>query len=141
MYRNKAIAIIGVGALVFTACSSGAGEPPAANPASPVPSATPSPSATATVPALADTPSILDTRADGLPDIDLGQFRQLLRRDRILPLYEPQFVTPAEATTPANEPVMGVVINGEAKAYPISPLIFHEMVNDELGGVPILVTW
>jgi hypothetical protein len=36
---------------------------------------------------------------------------------------------------------MGVAIEGEAKAYPISVLRFREMVNDDLAGMHILVTW
>lgn len=36
---------------------------------------------------------------------------------------------------------MGIAINGEAKAYPVSVLRFREIVNDELGELPILVTW
>ena len=37
--------------------------------------------------------------------------------------------------------VIGVSIGGQVRAYPIGPLRFREMVNDELGGTPILVTW
>jgi len=37
--------------------------------------------------------------------------------------------------------VMGVAIEGEAKAYPVSVLRLREMVDDELSGIPILVTW
>ncbi len=37
--------------------------------------------------------------------------------------------------------VIGVAINGESKAYPVGTLNFREMVNDVVGGVPILVTW
>lgn len=40
-----------------------------------------------------------------------------------------------------NEPVVGVAINGEMRAYPLSILMWHEIVNDELGGVPISVTF
>ena len=36
---------------------------------------------------------------------------------------------------------MGVEINGESKAYPVGPLNYREMVNDVVGGVPVLVTW
>jgi hypothetical protein len=36
---------------------------------------------------------------------------------------------------------MGVVIHGEARAYPIRTLIGHEIVNDEVQGRPIAVTW
>jgi hypothetical protein len=40
-----------------------------------------------------------------------------------------------------NDRVVGVVVNGEARAYPITVLNVHEVVNDELGGVPIAVTY
>lgn len=39
------------------------------------------------------------------------------------------------------ENVTGVVINGDARAYPIKVLVHHELVNDVVGGVPILVTY
>jgi hypothetical protein len=34
-----------------------------------------------------------------------------------------------------------VAFDGAAKAYPVSVLEYREMVNDELKGIPILVTW
>jgi hypothetical protein len=34
-----------------------------------------------------------------------------------------------------------VLVNNEAKAYPIQILMWHEIVNDEIGGVPVLVTF
>jgi hypothetical protein len=37
--------------------------------------------------------------------------------------------------------VAGIVINGEARAYPLSILNAHEVVNDVVGGVPIAVTF
>ena len=37
--------------------------------------------------------------------------------------------------------VIGIEINGEAKAYPFSALNFTPVVNDEVGGVPILVVF
>lgn len=37
--------------------------------------------------------------------------------------------------------VLGVVVNGEARAYPLAMLNAHEVVNDTLGGVPIAVTF
>lgn len=37
--------------------------------------------------------------------------------------------------------VIGVALGGEAMAYPIQILNWHEVVNDTLAGVPILVTW
>ena len=73
--------------------------------------------------------------------VDATQFRQLLPRDAIAPVYEPLFAPAEFASLPPDELVIGVEINGESKAYPIGPLIFREMVNDTVGGVPVLVTW
>ncbi|MCP5113198.1 MAG: DUF3179 domain-containing protein, partial [bacterium] len=39
------------------------------------------------------------------------------------------------------ERVIGLVVNGEARAYPIAVLNWHELVNDSLGGVPLLVSY
>jgi len=41
----------------------------------------------------------------------------------------------------SGERVIGVELNGESRAYPLSILIWHEIINDELGGVPIAVTF
>lgn len=40
-----------------------------------------------------------------------------------------------------HEPVISVEINGQAKAYPLNMLTFHEMANDTLAGVPLLPTY
>ena len=37
--------------------------------------------------------------------------------------------------------VLGVVINGEARAYPHGVLWWHEIINDFLGGIPVTVTF
>lgn len=39
------------------------------------------------------------------------------------------------------ELVVGVEINGDARAYPVRLLSVHEVVNDVVGGQPIVVTW
>ena len=68
-------------------------------------------------------------------------FRQLLERDAIPPIYDPVFVS-AEATTWTDDVlVVGVVINGDARAYPVGYLNRREMVIDTVGDVPVLVTW
>ena len=73
--------------------------------------------------------------------VDASQFRQLLPRDAIAPVYDAMFVPAASASLPPDELVIGVEINGESKAYPVGPLNFREMVNDTVGWVPVLVTW
>jgi hypothetical protein len=39
------------------------------------------------------------------------------------------------------EPVLSVALGDEAKAYPLRILIWHEIVNDEIGGEPVAVTY
>lgn len=68
-------------------------------------------------------------------------FSQLLPFDGIRPVYDPQFSSAADAPLQDDELVLGVAWDGEAKAYPITVLRFREMVNDELAGIPTLVTW
>ena len=78
---------------------------------------------------------------DGPKLLDPKEFDQRLPLDAIRPIYEPIAGSPDEVELDADELVMGVSINGESRAYPIRVLRFREMVNDELGGTPILVTW
>ena len=49
--------------------------------------------------------------------------------------------TAAENKVDSNRLVIGVNINGEAKAYPIRFLGYHHHVQDSVGGKPILVTY
>ncbi len=63
-------------------------------------------------------------------------------KDGIPPIDDPVFVSVGEADDlPPQEPVIGVILNGEAKAYPLRILTWHEIVNDEVGGVPVSVTF
>ena len=61
--------------------------------------------------------------------------------DAIPPIYDPQFVASEESDLVDDELVMGVSVNGDSRAYPVGMMRFREMVNDEVGGVPLLVTW
>jgi hypothetical protein len=62
-------------------------------------------------------------------------------RDGIPSIDDPTFVPVAQAELPDNEPVIGVMIDGHARAYPIRILIWHEIVNDVVGSVPVAVTY
>ncbi len=73
--------------------------------------------------------------------MDFRRFRQLIPRDAINPVYQPQFLPAQSVVLGPQDLVIGVAINGESKAYPVGPLNRREMVNDVVGGVPILVTW
>ena len=78
-------------------------------------------------------------------DVNLqpGAMDQQLPPDAIPPIYQPasMFIPWNEANINNQSYVMGLVINGEAKAYPVEVLNFREMVNDVVGGIPVLVTW
>lgn len=74
-------------------------------------------------------------------DTNEYEFPQLLPFDGIPPVYDPQFASAADAPLLDDELVMGIALDGEAKAYPVTVLRFREMVDDELAGIPIIVTW
>ncbi len=74
-------------------------------------------------------------------EVDFSQYSQFIPRDAIRPVYEPQFLPGQSAGLDPQELVIGVAINGESKAYPAGTLTSREMINDEVGGVPILVSW
>jgi len=63
--------------------------------------------------------------------------------DGIPAIDRPKFVTPREADAWLNpkEPVLAVEVNGEARAYPLQILMWHEIVNDAVGGRPVSVTY
>ncbi|MEO8091624.1 MAG: DUF3179 domain-containing protein [bacterium] len=64
-------------------------------------------------------------------------------KDGIPSIDEPRFVTVEEANgfLDAREPVAVVEVAGEVRAYPIQILTWHEIVNDEIDGVPVAVTY
>ncbi len=63
---------------------------------------------------------------DGIPAIDR-------------PVFVPAGA--ADAWLKPAEPVLALEVNGDARAYPLQILIWHEIVNDTVGGRPIAVTY
>jgi len=62
--------------------------------------------------------------------------------DGIPPLDEPRFEDLSGVDwLAAKEPVVAIEIKGDAVAYPLQILTWHEIVNDEIGGVPVAVTF
>jgi hypothetical protein len=76
-------------------------------------------------------------RAFGYVDYE----RDRIPRDAIVPVYSPAYVSPEEAGLQPGKMVIGLAINGDARAYPVGMMRVREMVNDEVGGTPVLVTW
>ncbi len=63
-------------------------------------------------------------------------------RDVIPPIDQPKFKPAGEVTAVQDtEPVVGFDLNGDARAYPLQMMTWHEIVNDEVGGVPVAVTY
>ncbi|QOJ16745.1 MAG: DUF3179 domain-containing protein [Phycisphaeraceae bacterium] len=72
-------------------------------------------------------------------------------REAIRPLDHPAMIDVAEVNrlnagrrtkylVPGDR-VIGIVLHGEARCYPVRMLAWHEVVNDTVGGVPIAVTY
>lgn len=62
---------------------------------------------------------------DGIPSIDDPKFTEISGS---------QFVSDSDV-------VIGLEINGDARAYPLFILVWHEIVNDVVGGTPVAVTY
>ena len=65
------------------------------------------------------------------------------QRDGIPAIDNPRFGTVADGGEfmADTEPVITLAHGGEVKAYPLSILMYHEIVNDEIGGTPVAVTF
>jgi hypothetical protein len=62
-------------------------------------------------------------------------------KDGIPAIDRPRFVKAGEAKMSPGERILGVERNGEAKAYPVRILNWHEVVNDSVGGTAVAVTY
>ncbi len=63
-------------------------------------------------------------------------------KDGIPAIMKPEFIKPERADyINPDDQVIGVKVGGEARAYPIKILNWHEVVNDEINGVPLVVTF
>jgi hypothetical protein len=63
-------------------------------------------------------------------------------KDGIPALTNPKLIAPEAATyLTGDELVFGVEINGDARAYPLRILDWHEMFNDVVGGVPVTLAY
>jgi len=65
------------------------------------------------------------------------------KRDHFPVIRKPWFVSAKEGKRllDTDEPVIGIVMGGEARAYSTNHLNKHEMVLDEIADTPILVTY
>ncbi len=76
--------------------------------------------------------------------VDLGDFRGGgPPKDGIPAVDAPAFesIEAARAWLTDQSPVVSLEVDGAARAYPLAILMWHEIVNDTLGGVPVVVTF
>jgi hypothetical protein len=75
--------------------------------------------------------------------IPIKEIESSVARDAIPALDDPGFSSSGEVgrLLKASDRVLGVALNGEAKAYPVRILNWHELVNDSVGGRPVFVSW
>jgi hypothetical protein len=82
---------------------------------------------------------------DGAPEplVDLDEIRSGgPPPDGIPSIDDPKFIgVDAVNFLEENEPVLAVDIDGDVRAYPVQILMWHEIVNDTVGGVPVAVTY
>jgi Protein of unknown function (DUF3179) len=64
--------------------------------------------------------------ADGIPSIDKPKFVHVQKAEEFLE---------------GSDLVVGLNIDGDVRAYPLQILVWHEIVNDKVGGVPVAVTY
>ena len=78
-----------------------------------------------------------------LHTVPYSEIRFVIPRDNIPSIDSPAFVSPGEAAEwlADVEPVVALEIDGDARAYPLQILTWHEIVNDEVGGLPVAVTF
>lgn len=151
MFRSsaKVSQIFSIAVLLFLSACALAATPANSRPA-PVSTDPPLPSqAITTASLLAEEPPPL--RAESEFDTDFSKhsvpYAEILSggppKDGIPAIASPAFVTVEEASEwlKDREPVVFVQVGGDKRAYPIQILIWHEIVNDTVGDVPLVVTF
>lgn len=76
--------------------------------------------------------------------MDKDNFNYGLGPNAITPVNFPEILEPGEEGYPddtASVRIIGLDIDGEARAYPVTPLAAHEVVNDSVGGSLVAVTY
>ncbi|RMG65867.1 MAG: DUF3179 domain-containing protein [Calditrichaeota bacterium] len=74
------------------------------------------------------------------PDLPL-EYEQILPRGRIAAITNPHYVPADQAKIDPDSWVMGVVINGQPRAYSLNLLNMHEVVNDQIGDSAFAAVW
>ena len=80
--------------------------------------------------------------AAGEPPADLpSEYEQVIPRGRIASIDAPDFVAAGKARIPSDAWILGVVLDGQARAYSLNLLNSHEIVNDRIGEQAFAAVW
>lgn len=81
-----------------------------------------------------------DLRAATIPSSEIHQGGP--PRDGIPALSRPAFITADDPAAPQpDDRVLGLALNGDVRAYPVAILNWHELVNDQVGGQPVVISY
>ena len=144
--------LFGLLALILSACAAFASTPTSSpeTPTPPSPTSTPLPSPpSASEDLLPEEDSPLDAEREFSTDFSKHSvpYSEILSggppKDGIPAIDDPKSVSieEADAWLGPQEPVILVEVEGQARAYPVQILMWHEIVNDNIGGVPVAVTF
>lgn len=150
------IALIGALAIVVAACGGSSTLEDATTSSVPKPTTTPASSSSTSIPLIDPADVVVPLHLTSMDQIWMTDFSKTIidlnellvgipsadPRDAIPPIDDPQFEPVAESDWLA-DPEPGVVldIEGDARFYPLSVLTRHEIINDEVGGTPVAVTY
>jgi hypothetical protein len=161
MKRNRIFIFLGTLTIIVAACG-GAGaddgeESPSTSEAPPSTasaSTTEAPSSGSPSTVVLPAQEALPTGPSALADMNAAEFPEPLVNpgdiisggpppDGIPPIDDPVFLNVADnlGLLEDNEPVVALAIGDDARAYPVSIMIWHEIVNDTVGGVPVTVSY
>ena len=141
MFRGLVISAIFVLGIAV-GCSQQDGTTPTVVPDTAVPTVADSMATNGPVPRV---PTVVESAAATDPDTPEIQprARQVPQQGRgFVPLDDPTFLAAHETEYFGDEElVLGVEFAGEVRAYPVRMLRYHHIVNDTVGGEPLLVTF
>ncbi len=87
-------------------------------------------------------PAVVQSAVPSADPVRADEIVTVIPQDAKTALVGPAYLTAAEASDiQPSEEVIGVVINGDARAFPLATLNVHEIVDDVIGGQPVAITW
>ncbi len=85
--------------------------------------------------------ALLTTTPSAEADEKPKGYRQILPRGRLAAIDKPTYVPASEAKLSETTWVLGVVVDGQARAYSLNLLNAHEVVNDAIGDTNFAAVW